>query len=70
MRYEIKNITPPQDVLSAKEKQMRAEREKRAVVLTSEGERDSATWLRSSRWRPASSGRHHLRRLRALIQNV
>jgi regulator of protease activity HflC (stomatin/prohibitin superfamily) len=41
MRYEIKNITPPKDVLSAMEKQMRAEREKRAVVLTSEGERDA-----------------------------
>jgi len=42
LRYEIKNITPPQDVLSAMEKQMRAEREKRAVVLQSEGERDAA----------------------------
>jgi regulator of protease activity HflC (stomatin/prohibitin superfamily) len=41
MRYEIKNIMPPKDVLSAMEKQMRAEREKRAVVLTSEGERDA-----------------------------
>jgi regulator of protease activity HflC (stomatin/prohibitin superfamily) len=41
MRYEIKNITPPKDVLSAMEKQMRAEREKRAVVLTSEGDRDA-----------------------------
>jgi regulator of protease activity HflC (stomatin/prohibitin superfamily) len=41
MRYDIKNITPPKDVLSAMEKQMRAEREKRAVVLTSEGERDA-----------------------------
>ena len=41
LRYEIKNITPPQDVLSAMEKQMRAEREKRAVILTSEGERDA-----------------------------
>ncbi len=41
LRYEIKNITPPQDVLQAMEKQMRAEREKRAVVLTSEGERDA-----------------------------
>ena len=40
-RYEIRNITPPQDVLQAMEKQMRAEREKRAVVLTSEGERDA-----------------------------
>ena len=41
MRYEIKNITPPHDVLSAMEKQMRAEREKRAVILTSEGQRDA-----------------------------
>ncbi len=42
LRYEIKNITPPQDVLAAMEKQMRAEREKRAVILTSEGVRDAA----------------------------
>lgn len=42
LRYEIKNITPPQDVLAAMEKQMRAEREKRALILTSEGERDAA----------------------------
>jgi regulator of protease activity HflC (stomatin/prohibitin superfamily) len=41
LRYEIKNINPPHDVLSAMEKQMRAEREKRAVILTSEGERDA-----------------------------
>jgi regulator of protease activity HflC (stomatin/prohibitin superfamily) len=41
LRYEIKNINPPHDVLQAMEKQMRAEREKRAVVLTSEGERDA-----------------------------
>jgi len=42
LRYEIKNITPPQDVLAAMEKQMRAEREKRAVILNSEGKRDAA----------------------------
>jgi regulator of protease activity HflC (stomatin/prohibitin superfamily) len=42
LRYEIKNITPPQDVIAAMEKQMRAEREKRAVILQSEGERDAA----------------------------
>ena len=42
LRYEIKNITPPHDVLAAMEKQMRAEREKRAVILTSEGQRDAA----------------------------
>jgi regulator of protease activity HflC (stomatin/prohibitin superfamily) len=41
LRYEIKNINPPPDVLGAMEKQMRAEREKRAVILASEGERDA-----------------------------
>ena len=41
LRYEIRNIRPPRDVLAAMEKQMRAEREKRAVILTSEGERDA-----------------------------
>ncbi len=41
LRYEIKNINPPHDVLGAMEKQMRAEREKRATVLTSEGDRDA-----------------------------
>jgi len=42
LRYEIKNINPPQDVLAAMEKQMRAEREKRALILQSEGQRDAA----------------------------
>ncbi|MEZ5361610.1 MAG: stomatin-like protein [Bryobacterales bacterium] len=42
LRYEIKNITPPRDVIEAMEKQMRAEREKRARVLESEGFRDAA----------------------------
>ncbi len=42
LRYEIKNITPPQDVLAAMEKQMRAEREKRATILNSEAVRDAA----------------------------
>lgn len=41
-RYEIKNINPPTDVLAAMEKQMRAEREKRALILQSEGTRDAA----------------------------
>jgi regulator of protease activity HflC (stomatin/prohibitin superfamily) len=41
LRYEIKNINPPHDVLTAMEKQMRAEREKRAVILNSEGVRDA-----------------------------
>jgi regulator of protease activity HflC (stomatin/prohibitin superfamily) len=41
LRYEIRNINPPTDILQAMEKQMRAEREKRAMVLTSEGDRDA-----------------------------
>jgi len=41
MRYEVKNIVPPQTIREAMEKQMRAEREKRALILESEGERQS-----------------------------
>ena len=41
LRYEIRNINPPADVLTAMEKQMRAEREKRATILQSEGVRDA-----------------------------
>jgi regulator of protease activity HflC (stomatin/prohibitin superfamily) len=40
-RYEIKNITPPQSVKDALEKQMRAEREKRAAIAESEGRRQA-----------------------------
>jgi regulator of protease activity HflC (stomatin/prohibitin superfamily) len=40
-RYEIKNITPPQTIRDAMEKQMRAEREKRALIAESEGDRQA-----------------------------
>jgi regulator of protease activity HflC (stomatin/prohibitin superfamily) len=36
-RYEVKNISPPQSIRDAMEKQMRAEREKRAIIAESEG---------------------------------
>ncbi len=42
LRYEIRSITPPREVVEAMEKQMRAEREKRAIILASEGQRDAA----------------------------
>jgi regulator of protease activity HflC (stomatin/prohibitin superfamily) len=41
LRYEIKDLLPPESVRDALEKQMRAERERRAVVATSEGDRQA-----------------------------
>jgi regulator of protease activity HflC (stomatin/prohibitin superfamily) len=41
-RVEVKNITPPRDIQQAMEKQMRAERERREIILRAEGEKKSA----------------------------
>lgn len=41
-RVELQDITPPESVLQAMEKQMQAERNKRATILTSEGEKQAA----------------------------
>ena len=40
-RYEVKNIAPPQSIRDAMEKQMRAEREKRALIAESEGDKQA-----------------------------
>ena len=40
-RVELKDITPPRDIQEAMEKQMRAERDRRAVILVAEGEKKS-----------------------------
>ena len=40
-RYEVKNISPPQSIRDAMEKQMRAEREKRALIAESEGDKQA-----------------------------
>lgn len=41
-RVEVKNILPPRDIQEAMEKQMRAERERREVILLAEGEKKAA----------------------------
>ncbi|MGC8703576.1 MAG: SPFH domain-containing protein [Thiomonas sp.] len=42
LRYEIKDLTPPNEILHAMQRQITAEREKRAVIATSEGARQQA----------------------------
>lgn len=55
-RVEVKNIIPPRDIQEAMEKQMRAERDKRAQVLTAEGQKEAM--IRESEGRMTESVNH------------
>ena len=63
-RVELKDITPPRDIQEAMEKQMRAERDRRAVILTAEGEKKSmileAEGIRESQIRRAEGEKQAL----------
>lgn len=48
-RYEVKDIVPPQNIIAAMEKQMRAERDKRAEIAESEGRRQAEINLAEGR---------------------
>lgn len=54
-RVELQDITPPESVLQAMEKQMQAERNKRATILTSEGEKRSSVCFLRVRRLPSST---------------
>jgi regulator of protease activity HflC (stomatin/prohibitin superfamily) len=58
-RYEIKNIEPPDSVKDALEKQMRAEREKRAAIAESEGQRQAITNVAEGDKQEAIKKRRH-----------
>ena len=55
LRYEIKNITPPETILRAMQAQITAEREKRALIAKSEGQKQQEINIAEGRSRPPSS---------------
>ena len=70
LRYEIKDLTPPKEILHAMQAQITAEREKRALIAASEGKRQEQINLPPARARPPSrspkaSGRQPSTRRRA-----
>ncbi len=66
-RVELQDITPPQSVLNAMEKQMQAERNKRATILTSEGEKQAAI-LQSEADKTAAINRAEAAKQQAILQ--
>ena len=66
-RVELQDITPPSSVLTAMEKQMQAERNKRAQILTSEGEK-AAEILASEGEKTATINRAEAAKQQAILQ--
>lgn len=66
-RVELQDITPPESVLAAMEKQMQAERNKRATILTSEGEKASEI-LQSEGEKAATINRAEAAKQEAILQ--
>ena len=66
-RVELQDITPPQSVLQAMEKQMQAERDKRATILTSEGQ-TQAQILKSEGEKAATINRAEAEKQQAILR--
>ena len=66
-RVELQDITPPQSVLQAMEKQMQAERDKRATILTSEGQKQ-AQILKSEGEKAATINRAEADKRQAILR--
>ena len=66
-RVELQDITPPQSVLQAMEKQMQAERDKRATILTSEGQKQ-AQILKSEGEKAATINRAEADKQQAMLR--
>ena len=66
-RVELQDITPPQSVLQAMEKQMQAERNKRAIILTSEGQKQSQI-LQSEGEKAATINRAEAQKQQAILE--
>ena len=66
-RVELQDITPPDSVLSAMEKQMQAERNKRATILTSEGKKASEI-LQSEGEKTATINRAEAEKQQAILK--